>query len=49
MLEALKHGPMTASEISKGTGIATAPRAHCSKLAKSREVTKAERGDRLPD
>lgn len=50
VLEALKQGPMTASEISKATGIATGTASSTlTKLAKSGEVTKAERGYRLPD
>ena len=50
VLEALKQGPMTASEISKATGVATATASSLlTKLAKSGEVTKAERGYRLPD
>jgi predicted Rossmann fold nucleotide-binding protein DprA/Smf involved in DNA uptake len=50
VLEALKGGPMTASEISKTTGIATGTVSTLlTKLAKTGEVTKAERGYRLPD
>jgi CRP-like cAMP-binding protein len=50
VLEALKRGPMTASEISKTTGIATGTASTLlTKLAKSGEVTKAERGYKLPD
>jgi len=50
VLEALKRGPMTASEISETTGIATGTASTLlTKLAKSGEVTKAERGYRLPD
>ena len=48
MLEALKRGPMTASEISKTTGIATGTASTLlTKLAKSGEVAKAERGYKL--
>jgi predicted Rossmann fold nucleotide-binding protein DprA/Smf involved in DNA uptake len=50
VLEALKGGPMTASEISKTTGIATGTVGSLlTKLATTGEVTKAERGYRLPD
>jgi predicted Rossmann fold nucleotide-binding protein DprA/Smf involved in DNA uptake len=50
VLEALKGRPMTASEISKTTGIATGTVSTLlTKLAKTGEVTKAERGYRLPD
>jgi hypothetical protein len=50
VLEALKGGPMIASEISKTTGIATGTVSTLlTKLAKTGEVTKAERGYRLPD
>jgi CRP-like cAMP-binding protein len=50
VLEALKRGPMTASEISKATGIATGTASTLlTNLAKSGEVTKAERGYKLPD
>jgi CRP-like cAMP-binding protein len=50
MLEALKRGPMTASEISKTTGIATGSASTLlTKLATSGEITKAERGYKLPD
>jgi DNA-binding IclR family transcriptional regulator len=49
VLEALKGGPMTASEIAKVTGIATGTVSTLlTKLAKSGEVAKAERGYRLP-
>jgi predicted Rossmann fold nucleotide-binding protein DprA/Smf involved in DNA uptake len=49
VLEALKSGPMTASEIAKVTGIATGTVSTLlTKLAKSGEVAKAERGYRLP-
>jgi DNA invertase Pin-like site-specific DNA recombinase len=50
VLEALKGGPMTASEISKTTGIATGTVSTLlTTLAKSGEVTKAERGYKVPD
>jgi CRP-like cAMP-binding protein len=51
VLEALKGGkPMTASEIAKATGIATGTVGTLlTKLSKSGEVVKAERGYRLPD
>jgi CRP-like cAMP-binding protein len=50
VLEALKRGPMTASKISETTGIATGSASTLlSKLAKSGEITKAERGYKLPD
>jgi CRP-like cAMP-binding protein len=50
VLEALKRGPMTASEVSKTTGIATGTASTLlTKLAKSGAVTKAERGYKLPD
>jgi CRP-like cAMP-binding protein len=50
VLEALKRGPMTASEISKATGIATGTASTLlTNLAKSGEVTKADRGYKLPD
>ena len=50
VLEALKRGPMTASEISRATGIATGTASTLlSKLSKSGEVTRAERGYKLPD
>ena len=50
VLEALKRGPMTASEVSETTGIATGTASTLlSKLAKSGEVTKADRGYKLPD
>ena len=49
VLEALKAGPMTASEISGQTGVATATASTLlSRLAKSGEIVKAERGYRLP-
>jgi DNA-binding IclR family transcriptional regulator len=50
VLEALKDGPKTAGEIAAATGI---PRGTASttlsKLAKSGDVVKAERGYRLPE
>jgi DNA-binding IclR family transcriptional regulator len=46
VLEALERGPMTASEISKATGTASTL---LTNLAKTGEVTKAERGYRLPE
>jgi predicted Rossmann fold nucleotide-binding protein DprA/Smf involved in DNA uptake len=50
VLEALKDGPMTASEIGNATGIATgAVSTLLTKLSKSGEVVKAERGYRLPE
>ena len=49
VLEALKDGPMTASEIAKVTGIATGTvSTMLTKLTKSGELTKADRGYRLP-
>ena len=49
VLDALKDGPMTASEISKATGIPTGTVSTLlTKLAKSGELAKAERGYRLP-
>ena len=49
VLEALNAGPMTASEIAHATGIATATvSTMLTKLAKTDEVTKAERGYKLP-
>jgi CRP-like cAMP-binding protein len=49
VLEALKAGPMTASEIAKVTGIATGTVSTLlTKMAKSGELTKAERGYALP-
>jgi CRP-like cAMP-binding protein len=48
VLEALKDGPMTASEISKVTGIGTGTvSTMLTKMAKSGELAKAERGYRL--
>jgi predicted Rossmann fold nucleotide-binding protein DprA/Smf involved in DNA uptake len=50
VLEALKGGPMTASEIAKATGIASGTVSTLlTKLAKTGDVVKAERGYRLPD
>ena len=50
VLEALNGGPKTASEIANATGIATGTVSTLlSKLSKSGEVVKAERGYRLPD
>jgi predicted Rossmann fold nucleotide-binding protein DprA/Smf involved in DNA uptake len=49
VLDALKDGPMTASEISKATGIpAGTASTMLSKMAKSGELAKAERGYELP-
>jgi Fic family protein len=49
VLEALKGGPMTASEIAKVTGIGTGTVSTLlTKLAKSGELVKAERGYKLP-
>jgi predicted Rossmann fold nucleotide-binding protein DprA/Smf involved in DNA uptake len=50
VLEALKNGPMTASEIAEATGIATGTVSTLlTKLAKTGEVGKADRGYKLPD
>jgi predicted Rossmann fold nucleotide-binding protein DprA/Smf involved in DNA uptake len=50
VLEALKSGPMTAGELAKATGIASGTVSTLlTKLAKTGEVVKAERGYRLPD
>ncbi len=50
VLEALKAGPMTAGEIAKATGIASGTVSTLlTKLAKTGDVVKAERGYRLPD
>jgi CRP-like cAMP-binding protein len=50
VLEALDGGPKTASEIADATGIATGTVSTLlTKLSKSGEVVKAERGYRLPD
>jgi predicted Rossmann fold nucleotide-binding protein DprA/Smf involved in DNA uptake len=49
ILAALKDGPMTASEISKQTGIgAGSASTMLTKLAKAGEIVKAERGYALP-
>ena len=48
VLDALNDGPMTASEISKATGIPTGTASTLlSKMAKSGELAKAERGYKL--
>jgi hypothetical protein len=50
VLEALKAGPMTASEIANATGIATGTVSTLlTKLSKTGDVVKAERGYRLPE
>jgi hypothetical protein len=50
VLEALTRGPMTASEISEVTGVGTGTASTLlTKLAKTGEVTKADRGYKLPD
>jgi predicted Rossmann fold nucleotide-binding protein DprA/Smf involved in DNA uptake len=50
VLDALKDGPMTASEIAKVTGIGTGTvSTMLTKMAKAGELAKAERGYRLPD
>jgi CRP-like cAMP-binding protein len=49
VLDALKDGPMTASEIAKVTGIGTGTvGTMLTKMAKSGELVKAERGYNLP-
>jgi predicted Rossmann fold nucleotide-binding protein DprA/Smf involved in DNA uptake len=49
VLEALKDGPMTASEIAKVTGIATGTVSTLlTRMAKSGELAKADRGYMLP-
>jgi CRP-like cAMP-binding protein len=49
VLDALKNGPMTASEIAKVTGIGPGTvSTMLTKMAKSGELTKAERGYQLP-
>ena len=49
VLDALKDGPMTASEIARVTGIATGTvSTMLTKLAKAGELAKADRGYRLP-
>ena len=48
VLDALKAGPMTASEIAKVTGIGTATvSTMLTKMAKTGELAKAERGYKL--
>jgi DNA-binding IclR family transcriptional regulator len=50
VLETLKDGPMTASEIANATGIASGTVSTLlTKLSKSGELVKAERGYRLPE
>ena len=49
LLDALKDGPMTASEIAKATGIATTTASTMlTKMVKTGELAKAQRGYRLP-
>jgi CRP-like cAMP-binding protein len=49
VLEALKNGPMTAAEVAKVTGIATGTvSTMLTKMARSGELTKADRGYTLP-
>jgi predicted Rossmann fold nucleotide-binding protein DprA/Smf involved in DNA uptake len=49
VLDALRYGPMTASEIANTTGIGTGTvSTMLAKMAKSGELAKAERGYRLP-
>jgi DNA invertase Pin-like site-specific DNA recombinase len=49
VLDALKDGPMTASQIAKATGIGTGTvSTMLTKMAKSGELAKAERGYKLP-
>jgi DNA-binding IclR family transcriptional regulator len=49
VLDALKNGPMTASEIAKASGIGTGTvSTMLTKMAKSGELAKAERGYQLP-
>ena len=49
ILDALKDGPKTASEISKQTGISTGTTSTTlTKMAKAGEIVKAERGYALP-
>jgi predicted Rossmann fold nucleotide-binding protein DprA/Smf involved in DNA uptake len=49
VLDALKDGPMTASEIAKATGIGTGTvSTMLTKMVKSGELAKAERGYKLP-
>jgi DNA-binding transcriptional ArsR family regulator len=50
ILEALKDGPKTAGEIAEATGVARGTASTTlSKLAKTGEIVKAERGYRLPE
>jgi CRP-like cAMP-binding protein len=50
VLDAFKDGPMTASEIAKVTGIGTGTvSTMLTKMAKSGELAKAERGYKLPE
>jgi predicted Rossmann fold nucleotide-binding protein DprA/Smf involved in DNA uptake len=50
VLDALKGGPMTASEIAQVTGIGTGTvSTMLTKMSKSGELTKAQRGYKLPD
>jgi predicted Rossmann fold nucleotide-binding protein DprA/Smf involved in DNA uptake len=50
VMEALKGGPMTASEIAKVTGVGTGTvSTMLTKMAKTGEVAKAERGYKLPN
>jgi DNA-binding IclR family transcriptional regulator len=49
VLDALKAGPMTASEIAKLTGISAATvSTMLTRMAKTGELAKAERGYKLP-
>ena len=49
LLDALKDGPMTASEIASATGIATASvSTMLTRMVKTGELAKAQRGYRLP-
>jgi predicted transcriptional regulator len=49
VLGALKNGPMTASEIARATGIGTGTvSTMLTKMSKSGELVKAERGYQLP-
>jgi CRP-like cAMP-binding protein len=49
VLDTLKNGPMTASEIANATGIGTGTvSTMLTKMAKTGELAKAERGYRLP-
>jgi hypothetical protein len=47
LLDALKDGPMTASEVAKATGIATVS-TMLTRMVKTGELAKAQRGYRLP-